>query len=356
MSTTAYNLHNLLQAEFEVYSIFFLDHINEVVDPNNFGNCFSTSMISNRYLFFILNKLGISIFKIRSVLMALKIRWFLFKKSFSPDLIILNVPEFFFLTKLIFLNKRIILIVSGLTPFESFCIEEGDACNLLDTPPSPRVKERVKDYIFSTSSNTKLIFNSILTQKIYSHFGIYNGRSEVFFFNLVNKLQASTKDFKDRNFDLAFIVSRQNRNIKNTELALSLFNYFPSSKKIVIGSGKNIFENCPNTECITFLPQNEIYTILNDVKVLIVTSYFDSSPGVQSEAIVSGANILVSKNIGWNDVMQTESVVNDYFNINEWVEKISYLINNKVDNVKFKFILSNSVNSIKNFINESLIK
>ena len=90
--------------------------------------------------------------------------------------------------------------------------------------------------------------------------------------------------------------------------------------------------------------------------MLIVTSYFDSSPGVQSEAIASGANILVSKNIGWNDVMQTESVINDYFNINEWVEKISYLINNKVDNVKFKFILSNSVNSIKNFINESLIK
>lgn len=355
MSTTAYNLHNLLQKEFEVYSIFFLDNLNEVVDPNNFGNCFSISIISNRYLFFILSKLGISIFKIRSVLMAMKIRWFLFKKSFSPDLIILNVPEFFFLTQIIFINKRKILIANGLTSFEKFSIEEGDACKILITPPSNRIKELVKDYKIFPSKNIKLIFNSSLTQKIYSHFEIYNGLSEVCFFNFVNELPSSIRDFKDRKFDIAFIVSRQNRKIKNCELALSLFNRFPNNKKIVIGSGENIFKNCPNTECIPFLPQNEIYKILNDVKVLIITSYFDSSPGVQSEAIAMGANILVSKNIGWNHMMQTESVVNDYLNTNEWIEKINYLINNKVDNVKFNSILFNSNKFIKDYVHEFLV-
>jgi hypothetical protein len=47
MSTTAYNLNNLLKKEFEVNSIFLMQNKKEVVDPDKIGNCYAISITAN---------------------------------------------------------------------------------------------------------------------------------------------------------------------------------------------------------------------------------------------------------------------------------------------------------------------
>ena len=67
----------------------------EIVDPGKTGNCYEISINANKYITHTINKLGLSKLKIRSSIIAIKIKFFLFKKGFSLDLIILNVPDFF---------------------------------------------------------------------------------------------------------------------------------------------------------------------------------------------------------------------------------------------------------------------
>ena len=69
---------------------------------------------------------------------------------------------------------------------------------------------------------------------------------------------------------------------------------------------------------------------LRKTKLLICTSYFDASPNIVREAIMSGCNILVSKNCGWSERYGSESVCGDVYDLREWKKKTNYLCNNKV--------------------------
>lgn len=158
------------------------------------------------------------------------------------------------------------------------------------------------------------------------------------------------KNFNERKYDIAFIVSMFSRKVKNPELALEIFKHFPSQNKIAIGEGSSDFENCPNTLVMPLMHQADIYKILNDTKVVLITSYYDSSPGLQAEAILMGANILSSKNVGWSEALDPTSVVTDYFNIDEWVDKTNFSLDNYQRNLNFTNIVNNSKKNIYNKI------
>ena len=148
----------------------------------------------------------------------------------------------------------------------------------------------------------------------------------------------------------AFIASNFVRKIKNPALAYKLFEKFPESNKIAIGKESDYFNEVTNTVTMGLITQKEIAKILSETKLLIIPSHFDSSPSVMSEAVLNGCNILLSKNVGWNEMMNNKCVVQDFQNHNEWVSKIEYLIDNEIENNDFLDIINNSKQEIYSLI------
>jgi len=64
--------------------------------------------------------------------------------------------------------------------------------------------------------------------------------------------------------------------------------------------------------------------------VVLCTSYYDASSNVIKEGIICGCNILMSKNCGWWEKYPKEFVCEDIYDIEEWIQKLEYLIENDV--------------------------
>jgi hypothetical protein len=207
------------------------------------------------------------------------------------------------------------------------------------------VKKKIKPTDLSFEK-TNIVFNSALTKEVYDKFGIKTGNSFVQYFNFAPYKKEQTPQIEQRKYGLAFIASHFNRTVKNADLAYELFNAFPDEQKFAIGKESERFASIVNTEVNDMMTQADIMHHLADTKVLLVPSYFDSSPSVLSEAILNGCNVLVSKNVGWHEVLDERCVVQDYNNKEEWVSKVQYLLNNKIDYARFEAIVADSTESI----------
>lgn len=150
----------------------------------------------------------------------------------------------------------------------------------------------------------------------------------------MNNYNIEKKLFKDRKYDIIFICSRSDRDVKNSKLAVKLMNdpLFKNKKKMVVGNVGDCFKNVDNITVTGFIKDgNDILNLLNDTKVLICTSYYDASPNVVKEAVICGCNVLLSKNCGWYEKYPNEFVCEDVYEVEEWKNKLNYLINNDVE-------------------------
>jgi glycosyltransferase involved in cell wall biosynthesis len=141
-------------------------------------------------------------------------------------------------------------------------------------------------------------------------------------------------------------VSNTTRKVKNSALALNLFNEFPNLNKICIGKESSIFKNTENTIVEDLIAQEELFELMNDVRLVIIPSFYDSSPGILTEAISRGCNVLVSKNIGWNEYLDDKCVVNDFNDFNEWVSRVAHLTSYFESNDAFIQLISQSPTEI----------
>lgn len=177
------------------------------------------------------------------------------------------------------------------------------------------------------------IFNSKLTYYIFKKF-----YSDVYFKYIICNTSNLYLDSKinniynhPKNVDIIFIVSNINREVKNAKLVIDLFKHknLEMYSKIIIGNNsKNIIKyNIKNLKCYDLLDHDKVLYYLSISKLLVIPSYFDSSPNVLNEAIRMNCDVITSKNIGSYAKIQHELVCDDVYDINEWLNKISNYFN-----------------------------
>jgi len=138
-------------------------------------------------------------------------------------------------------------------------------------------------------------------------------------------------NFLTKKIDIIFIASNLERTVKNSELAQKIFKHFENHKKVVVGNNSKIFEGIKNTIVYPHLNNKDVITLLLNSKVSLCTSYYDSSPNVIRESLISGCNILISKNCGWYELYPNDFVCNDVYDLNEWIIKCKKLLVKKID-------------------------
>lgn len=367
-ATTAYNLHLFLESKNYESKLLFLNYDNALgnIDPRKRQNSHNLK-ISNGFLkqtkiipFSVEYKLFkskslrgsfIGLFlkyirqKIREYLIARKIKSYIKHNNYQPSLVIINSPLFY--AKIHKMFHKSLVIIGGLDKFES----KNTEIEIQEIIENKTYKElKLPKYLIDNLNKSYVIFNSKLTQTIYNLHGVNPINSAFLFFNFAPCALKKDKAFIDRKYDIVFIASNFVRKIKNPDLAYKLFEKFPESNKIAIGKNSDYFSEITNTVTMGLITQKEIAEILSETKLLIIPSHFDSSPSVMSEAVLNGCNILLSKSVGWHEMMNNRCVVQDFQNHDEWVSKIEYLIDNEIENNEFLDIINNSKQEIYNLI------
>jgi glycosyltransferase involved in cell wall biosynthesis len=147
-----------------------------------------------------------------------------------------------------------------------------------------------------------------------------------------NRKQTNNVNFMRRNFSIAFICSNLERSVKNPGLASKILSNkdIIKNNNIVIGGNDKSFKKIRGVKTMGVINHSRVLKIMSDTKLVICTSYYDASPNIIKEALISGCNILVSKNCGWSETYPNAFVCNDIYDINEWINKSKYLINKNI--------------------------
>jgi hypothetical protein len=367
-STTAYNLLKKLQDEFEVRLFYLNKKENQLLDPHRVGkvhsinlNHFSSIFRIPSYLNQRLGSLRFNKAKIKQLigskkrlssnLYSLGVYLKLVKLSFKPDIVISNVPRFFPILKNIHAKNKWIIINGSMdmTVLANYGI---DAQSFLEKPSTFKQINPL-NYDFN---GINVLFNSDLTKQVYQGLGVKFDNHLIRHFNILPPKDKPLIPFTERNFDIGFFVSNQQRKIKNAALAQQIFEAFPNQKKLMVGQGSSAFAEINNTTTMEIVPQSQVLELMVQVRLVIIPSYYDSSPGVLTEAISQGCNVLVSKNIGWNEHLESESVVQNYFDNNEWIEKTANLLTIPTPHPSFSEIIKHSNTGLVDFFHELSIE
>ncbi|MBS1774498.1 MAG: glycosyltransferase family 4 protein [Bacteroidetes bacterium] len=356
-ATTAYNLLKLLRNNNYDAQLVYINSIkNAPADPDGTNASHIIYQTKRHSRILAHNWIWNNIFQQRTQnrskniyikLWMPKLSTYLKSIRFEPDIIIACHPVYHSPCQKLFPAKKILVIAGGNSQMTYYAYEDIDANYIINNP------DFIKPVVDYDYASMEMVFNSQLNKELSKAMGIHSKNALVQYFNVTPKVDTALVTFQERKYGLAFISSHS-RYVKNDDLAEELFNVFTLEQKLAIGEDSTNFSDIAFTETHKLITQTDILSYLANTKLLIITSYFDSSPGVLSEAILCGCNVLVSKNVGWHEVLDERCVVQDYNNKEEWIEKAKYLLENKIDYSAFEKIIAGSEEGIVNLIESRL--
>lgn len=138
-----------------------------------------------------------------------------------------------------------------------------------------------------------------------------------------------------KEYDLIAISSNWDRTVKNPRFLYNILKEYPQYRKIVIGKKSNIYDHLPNVISLDLLPYQEMLKYLGKSKLLLVPSYSESGSNTIIEALKSDCQVLTSKNVGYHYLLKDHQLCKDVYDIDEWKNKINFLLNNKLPIQKF---------------------
>jgi len=193
---------------------------------------------------------------------------------------------------------------------------------------------------------------------------------------LLSPINITYIDFKNENknnenrnneyriYDIAFIAYSWKRNVKNYDFVKKLVMLDAMKNFNILIIGKDQI-NIPNSNILSLsnISNNEVNNILKKTKLFCINSYYDSSPNVLKEAVENDCRVLLTKNIGSNDLFNTDYIINKPDDTNEWVNKINYILNNydslnpvlKTQALNIKIALKNVILSIDKINKNNII-
>lgn len=245
----------------------------------------------------------------------------------TPDIILAKNYAAPVHSKEMFPNSKVVYMVTGSPHMIQLSKEKISAKNYLNSKRrdifTPEIRAiKISDLVVPNSPIGK--------QLLYKHYGRMTKITDPIDTSMALNSYGSTVPFNKRRYDIAFIASNLKRDVKNSNLAATIFSKFYNLNKVVIGNNNEQFRKINKTKIHNLLPHNQVISILEDTKLVICTSFYDASPNTIKEAITCQSNVLISKNCGWSESYPEEFVCEDVYDLREWINKATVLFNNNI--------------------------
>lgn len=254
----------------------------------------------------------------------------------APDVIYAKKYIVGYNLKKLFPDCKIIYILSSV-----IASEYNDADR--NRPEIDMIPQCIKELTFTDkiicnskkSKNILLNYNKNADVKVaYTSLIINDGK----YYNFINLNESSNmlNNWNFRKYDIAFVSSCCNRKIKNIELFLKIISHdnFRIKNKLIIGNNSCQYSYMENCVCTGLLKHNALINMLKNIKLVIITSYYDSLPNIMLESLNNGCNVLINDNIGGTEFLNDMCIAHSY---DEYIEKTNYLINNNINCIKNRF-------------------
>jgi hypothetical protein len=181
----------------------------------------------------------------------------------------------------------------------------------------------VEEFVFRNCDY--ILTNSKLTRNIVSKISNINIKllNNINLTNINYKLKKNRKNYNKRKFDLGFICYNWKRKCKNYDLVMKIINnkLLKNYKIVIVGLNQKKNDN-KNITCYDNLDKKDMFELMNDIKIVVITSLYDSNPNVLIEAVSNGCNIITSPNVGGNEYINQTCIVYNYNNIDSWINTI----------------------------------
>ncbi len=315
-STNAYAIIKYLKLEgYNVVGAFIEDNIIANVDPDKIGNIFKFSL----YSFTCNNKNKIAEYK-KIINNAL---------GGDPSLILCKNYIAPYCSKILYPSTRNYYFVSGL-------------CNAIDICTEIPANELVSKDICISQSQTELsaiknsdviVMNSQLSTKIF--YRSYPEYAQKVYPTIIDTSLYSTilinneTTNAEKIYDFIIVSSILTRKEKNNLFLIEILKNpkFDIYSKLIVGDDNADFVNIPNSAIYDLMPHSDLMILLQQTKVLLYPSLYDSNPNTIREAIHNNCLILTTNNIGFYETLPEISVCKS-FDESEWIDKSLHLIEN----------------------------
>jgi glycosyltransferase involved in cell wall biosynthesis len=175
-------------------------------------------------------------------------------------------------------------------------------------------------------------FNSKLSCEMFQ---LFHKKNTIRTFDIVNtsilsliNINKKCNSWDKRFYDIGFISSKLDRRIKNYDFFRKIVNDDAIKKYNIIAIGNRAKGSDYSEKHITYcdlLNREDLHKKLNDIKILLVPSYFEASSNVLIEAKYLGCKTIVSKNVG--NCHDFNIICNDVYCMSDWVSAILLLLN-----------------------------
>jgi len=173
------------------------------------------------------------------------------------------------------------------------------------------------DFIVPNSSITYDILcecdNKIIKQKLFRHISLTNISMET---------RVIDKAFAKRKYDIGFLSHSWKRACKNVNLMLDIIKNCSKLKCIIIGNDLKKELVPSNANYVGHMEHNVLLKELKNIKTVVMCSYYDSNPNTVIESLMQGCNIVISSNVGGYEHVERFMIVEDYKDVNAWVNCI----------------------------------
>jgi len=322
-------ISNLLKInKFDVDTIY-IDNNLKKNSPKFFKNYF----YSNYYLFNFLEKFKFYIDYLKS-------RYLLKLKKEKYNFILFKNYRAIHLAKKISNNQsKLIYLCSG------FIISDFTSYKNLDICSKKIIYKSVyEEYVFKNSD--KIFVNSNISKKIiYKNYN-YKKNIDIIWtstFSYTNQVDDSVNKKK---YDLIFSCSNFEREEKNVNFFLNLLNILSKNLKIlIIGNNQKKAFKSKNIIQKNYLTKEKLDTLLQQTKIALIPSKFDSSPNLFFESFDNNCIPLVSKNCGIPSEFKNFQINN--FDIKKWSSKIIKILDNYQHEFNKNKIYKNVINNLR---------
>ena len=318
-ATNAYNIIKLLRKKGYIVKGLMMDNTENDPDPDKIGD------IYHMYL----NKDDLQDDKLNDIYNRLGDIDVVFAKNYKAVVV----------CRRLYPKAKIISSPSGLRVYAQYCHKQGNMTyeefyhrldeieinTELEIPPdlysvlrSDKIIEpmaaRCADLIVPNSRITSILYKNLypeFIEKLYDHISLSN-------------ICYASNTKQERIYDIVFACYDWKRPIKNGVLVNKILDKINDLNILVIGNNykKHFTVNKQNITYKDGCDHDILMEYLNQSKMYIIPSYYDSNPNTFVEAARCGCKIISTPNIGQTDYIPDEFIVNDFYNVNKWIEKI----------------------------------
>ena len=308
-----------------VFGAFFHNDLSVNYDPDNIGGVYLYPYKYDK------NKIKIDAFNYLNE---------------NPDICLVKnylAPQF---CKDIF-NCYTVYLVSGINHFRLF-FPNKTSTEVLEK--NFIINNNFEPEIITNTLADKIILNSNLTKQLFIK--IY----PQFVNKIANKIVDTTfaiqkHELKNKIYDIIICCSILTRKDKNNLFLIDVLNDKRLDKfnKIIIGSDNKLYNSIPNSLVLDIQLHYNSIDYLNKSKILLFPSLFDSNSNTVREAAFHNCMPIITRNIGFYELFPSYLIC-DTFEIEEWVNKIIYTLENYDEIVSKNDIFANNNINIENLL------